>query len=121
MKAIEAIRAFEAKLVGIRTVAAANRALETYTDAMLPDGINPDSPFMGGLTQGFHAGYDAAMNAVRMELNGIQTAALRAENPGRESMLDELIASGRYREAFMPSGERVAVHIATEQAARGKS
>lgn len=36
---------------------------------------------------------------------------------GRDRMLDQMIASGRYREAFMPDGERVAIHIETERIA----
>jgi hypothetical protein len=41
-------------------------------------------------------------------------------NEERESALDTLIASGYYREAFMPNGDRVAIHIANERIARGE-
>lgn len=41
------------------------------------------------------------------------------ERSGRDLALDGLIASGFYREAFTPSGERVAIHIEIEALASG--
>lgn len=70
-------RAFELTVARLRTVPVQADALDAYAATELPPG--PVPPL---LEQGFVAGYDAAMTAVRKALNEAQTRQLREGSVG---------------------------------------
>lgn len=71
MTPAEALRRFEQKLVSARTIAASEQAFDKYEKEWMP--------LPSEMThQGFTAGYDAAMDAVRAVLVGVQNEVLRA-------------------------------------------
>lgn len=61
---------------------------------------------------------DEALRRGIQRLLEASQAKVKAKS-ARDESIDALIASGRYREAFMPDGERVAVDIAAMEAAIG--
>jgi len=77
MKATEALRLLEQKLIPARTIAGCDAAWEVHRRDELPEFAGEAAPMLPLVQQGFEAGYAAAMSAVRRLLAEVQTTALR--------------------------------------------
>lgn len=78
MRAHEAVRLFEEKLLPLRTVAAANEAFEDYDRRMLP----PGTPKYDAIAQGYAQGYQDAMLRVTRMLTQVQRAVIQETRNG---------------------------------------